>query len=238
MADCGTTASFIDSLFAQLHRLKFISMQHPCDLTVADGRIISSRTITHTVRIALTLEAHREVLELYITTLGQYPVVLGLPWLQKHDPRICFSENTITFNSKHCLDYCIITHQAMTIRGADTVFDALHESHKTHEIHKTPQTCETRRSTLKPRYNPCSSHQIDMADCTRKMNRELMQLENLNATKHYTAGAARQPTKHITGEARNLTKDITSAARRLDISMIGAAPFNHLVQQSQKNSKI
>ena len=64
MADCGATVSFINFLFAQLHRLKFIFMQHPCDLTVADGRVVSSGAITHTVRIAFALEAgaHRKVL--------------------------------------------------------------------------------------------------------------------------------------------------------------------------------
>ena len=238
MADCGATASFIDSLFAHLHGLNFFSLQHPRDLTVADGRIVSSGSITHTVsvQISFTLEAHTkihtEVLELFVTTLGQYPVMLGLPWLQKHDLRICFRENTITFNSKHCLDHCIATHQAMTIRGADNTFNTLHAKtpqtpQETHEIHKTtPKTHETRRSTPKPQYSPRSSHQIDMADCTRKMNRELTLLDNPIVTEPIVteyAGAARQPTKFTATSA---------TSRPLDISMISAAPFNHLVQQS------
>ena len=79
MADCGATASFIDFLLAQLHGLKFSPLQHPRDLTVANSRTVSSGAITHTVQIALALGAHRKVLELYVTTLGQYSVVLGLP---------------------------------------------------------------------------------------------------------------------------------------------------------------
>ena len=146
----------------------------------------------------------------------------------------------------------------MTICGADNTFNTLHETSQTHEIHETcrthethktsyknpaeipespheihkttPKTHETRRSIAlsKPWYSPRSSHHIDMADCTRKMNRELTLLDNLIVTKH-------------TGAAKNLTKDIISAARRtIDISMIGAAPFNYLVQhsQSQKGSGI
>ena len=283
MANCGATASFIDSSFAQLHGLKFSPLQHPQDLTVADSRTIYSGSITHTVRIAFALGAtHREVLELFVTILGQYPVVLGLPWLRKHDPRIHFKHNTVTFDSKHCLEHCITTHQAMTIHGVDYVFDTLHkhetpqtpqeiphETTQTHEIHEirhthetpqethktTPKTYKTRRSTApKPRYSPCSSHRIDMADCTRKMNRELTLLDNPIVTKpivtKYTgaakkpikyciAGAARQLTEHITGKAKNPTKDITSAASKtMNISMIGAAPFNHFVQKSQQNPKI
>ena len=292
MADCGATASFIDLSFAQLHGLKLIPMQYLCDLTVADGRTVSSGAITHTVRIALALKAHRKVLELFITTLGQYPVVLDLPWLRKHDPRICFSKNTVTFDSKRCLDHCITTHQTMTICGADNTFDTLHEheihettpkihetchstaaatamprlntatvakrcldptvintaheihkthrthetlqktyetpqTHETHETYKTHKTHKTRRSTApKPWYSPRFSHHIDMADCTRKMNQELTLLDNPIVT------------EHTTGEARNPTEDITSAARKtINISMIGAAPFNHLVQKSQKDSR-
>ena len=88
MADCGATASIVDSLFAQLHGLKFSLLQHPRDLTVADGRPVSLGTITHTVQISFTLGAHIKTLELFVTTLGQYLVVLDLPWLRKHDPRI------------------------------------------------------------------------------------------------------------------------------------------------------
>ena len=239
MADCGATALFIDSLFAQLHGLKFSLLQHPQDLTVADGRSVSSRTITHTIQISFTLEAHTKTLKLFVTTLGQYPVVLGLPWLQKHDPHIHFHENTVTFDSKRCLEHCISTHQAMTICGADNTFDTLHEiqeiphknpaeilenphkiheSHESHDTHKT--THEIRRSTApKPQNSPRSSHCINMVDCTRKMNRELTLLENPTVL-----------TEHA------LTKDIASVASiLLDISMIGAAPFNHLVQKSQKN---
>ena len=146
----------------------------------------------------------------------------------------------------------------MMIHGADNTFDTLHEHEtpwETHEIHETLQktyktlqthkTHETHRSTAlpKPRYSPRSSHHIDMADCTRKINQELTLLDNLIVTEpivteYCTAGAARQPTQHTTGEAKNPTKNITSAARRLNISMIGAAPFNHLVQKSQQNPKI
>ena len=86
------------------------------------------------------------------------------------------------------------------------------------------------------------------------MNQELTLLENLNNNNIDTAGAAKQLTKHTAGAARQLTKhctsaaehaakhtptkDITSAARKtMDIGMIGAAPFNHLVQKSQKDSR-
>lgn len=60
------------------------------------------------------------------------------------------------------------------------------------------------------------------------MNQKLKLQENVNLSAAENAAL------------RTLTADITSAARGLNISMIGAAPFNHLVQKSQsnKNSEI
>ena len=81
-----------------------------------------------------------------------------------------------------------------------------------------------------------------MADCTRKINQELTLLDNPIVIEH--AGAASQHTKYCTTSAaehiaeheaehaalRTPTKNITSTASRLlNISMIGAALFNHLV---------
>ena len=100
-----------------------------------------------------------------------------------------------------------------------------------------------------------------MTECKRKIDRELALLDNPIVTKHtgvaktptkYT-GTARSPTKYTgaartltkpivteyTSMARNPTKNITSAASKtMDISMISAAPFNHLVQKPQRNPKI
>ena len=118
----------------------------------------------------------------------------------------------------------------MKIHGVDTTFNTLHEiqepqqthKHSTlHEIQETLISHEMRLcSTSKPQYSPRSSHWIDIVDCTKKMNRELMLLDN--------------PSVDITS-ACTPTADITSAAWKLDISMIGAASFNHLVQKSQSS---
>ena len=61
---------------------------------------------------------------------------------------------------------------------------------------------------------------------------------NISAVEHAVEHAAKYVALHTSTEdiisaARISTKDITSAARRLlHISMIGVAPFNHLVQKS------
>lgn len=52
MDDSGTTdLAYIDVDFAQLHGLKFIPMQHPRALSVADGRTVSSGSVTHLLEL-------------------------------------------------------------------------------------------------------------------------------------------------------------------------------------------
>jgi hypothetical protein len=43
---------------------------------------------------------------MFVTKLGHYPIVLGIPWLQLHDVAIRFSSRTLTFGSQYCLAHC------------------------------------------------------------------------------------------------------------------------------------
>src|SRR5215204_5054481 len=64
--------------------------------------------ITHVSTTTLDLGHHSEAIELFITTLSpKHPVILGIPWLQKHDPFIHWSQNMLTFGSIHCKTRCL-----------------------------------------------------------------------------------------------------------------------------------
>ena len=52
-----------------------------------------------------------------VTKLGHYPVVLGLPWLRRHDIHVGLARNTLTFDSEFCLHYCCMHGNAIMIRG-------------------------------------------------------------------------------------------------------------------------
>ena len=43
---------------------------------------------------------------MFVTKLGHYPVVLGIPWLELHDVAIHFSSRTLTFRSQYCTSHC------------------------------------------------------------------------------------------------------------------------------------
>jgi hypothetical protein len=43
---------------------------------------------------------------MFVTKLGYYPIILGIPWLKQHDVAIRFASNLMTFGSQYCLAYC------------------------------------------------------------------------------------------------------------------------------------
>jgi hypothetical protein len=67
------------------------------------------------MEVCLDIQGHREKLPMFITMLGCYPIVLGIPWLKQHDIVIRFASNLVTFRSQHCLAHYV--DRAVTIPG-------------------------------------------------------------------------------------------------------------------------
>ena len=107
LVDCGASGfAFIDREFASQHNLPQFTLNEPRRLEVIDGRPIDTGDITHTVRINLDINGHQEHLTAFVTKLGHYPLVLGIPWLRHHNPRIDWERNTIDFVSPRCTTTC------------------------------------------------------------------------------------------------------------------------------------
>ena len=107
LVDCGASGlSFIDWEFARQHNLPQYTLEEPRRLEVIDGHPIDSGEITHTVKIDLDINGHKEHLTAFITKLGHYPLVLGIPWLRHHNPRIDCEKDTIDFVSPRCTKTC------------------------------------------------------------------------------------------------------------------------------------
>jgi hypothetical protein len=127
LVDCGATGkSFIDENFARQHQWDLISLHEPRVLEVIDGRRISSGTITHVVKLPFSIGDHSEELIAFVTNLGHYPLVLGIPWLRHHDVSIRFSTNTITFDSPACMGH---RQEPIVVKGIEDV-ESLISSHK------------------------------------------------------------------------------------------------------------
>jgi RNase H-like domain found in reverse transcriptase/Reverse transcriptase (RNA-dependent DNA polymerase)/Integrase zinc binding domain/Chromo (CHRromatin Organisation MOdifier) domain len=108
---------FLDTQHAIKNNIQLIKKTIPLTLEVVDGRPISSGQVTHqTVPLEVRIGQHVEHLVFNITKLGHYPVILGMPWLKRHDPTIVWSQHQVSFASKYCAANCLslpITVQAL-----------------------------------------------------------------------------------------------------------------------------
>ena len=81
LVDYGATGyAFIDEEFAHNHEFPLYKLKKPCCLEVINGRPIESGLITHGItKLSMVIAGHSKLILLFVTKLGHYPVVLGLP---------------------------------------------------------------------------------------------------------------------------------------------------------------
>ena len=79
-------------------------------------------------KISLFMNGHEKMLPAFITQLGHYPLVLGKPWLKRHDISIRFATNTIIFDLPYCLNNCakrVVQIKGITIDPLEHIGAAL-----------------------------------------------------------------------------------------------------------------
>jgi predicted aspartyl protease len=107
LIDSGATGfAFVDEEFAISSSLPLYSPKEPRELEVIDGRPIESGLVTAFTKVKLTIDKHVEEIHMFVTKLGHYPLVLGIPWLNKHDIALRFRSKTVNFDSDYCLQHC------------------------------------------------------------------------------------------------------------------------------------
>ena len=116
MIDSEASAyAFINKFFAQHHNLPLHSLTYPHCLQGFDGQTAQTGDITHVTEITIALGGHIERLFLYVTGLNQYPIILSLPWLRRHEIDASFEFNTLIMSLSFCLTHCCST--PVTIHG-------------------------------------------------------------------------------------------------------------------------
>ena len=116
LIDCGATGfAFIDEQFVSQHNLPRHRLRVPRALQVIDGRPVSSGDIVELTRVPLDVGGHREVVTAFITSLGQYPLVLGIPWMSFHHVDVDYRAYTLKFASRDCLGHCMTN--PITVQG-------------------------------------------------------------------------------------------------------------------------
>jgi hypothetical protein len=104
LVDSGATSSFIDQTFVAQHNIPVVKKSTPVPVEVIHGRTIASGAITHeTTLLELCIGKHMEKIVLNIISTPHHPIILGLPWLEVHNPIIDWRSRTLTFSAQRCL---------------------------------------------------------------------------------------------------------------------------------------
>ena len=97
MIDSGATTSCISDSFASRHSLPRRLKDVPVPIMVVDDRPIASGLITQDVITNISIGSHSETWALAVVAVS-YPIILGLDWLQHHNPNIDWHESYLTLN--------------------------------------------------------------------------------------------------------------------------------------------
>ena len=108
LVDSGASDSFLDPSFLGQHHLQPLPHPQPIQLELIDGNIPSTGPITHYIPSRKGIHGtHTKDLTFHVTWLGHFQMVLGFPWLSRHNPCIDWSRGSLTFASPFCSSTCI-----------------------------------------------------------------------------------------------------------------------------------
>lgn len=117
MVDSVADASFLDTRLARSLGIQLTPLSSPLKTTFLDGSPLWEVT-HHTVPVQMTFSNdHSEDITFFAYSLSLQPIMLGLPWLQRHNPVIDWTTGRITFNSVYCKSSCLppASPPAMTV---------------------------------------------------------------------------------------------------------------------------
>ena len=93
MLDSGATRNFLSHSFVRKHKLTTSPLRDALRVRLADGSIM--KTAEHLPSSSFSVGTYTETLDLVLAQIDAFDLILGKPWLTKHNPHIDWSTNTI-----------------------------------------------------------------------------------------------------------------------------------------------
>jgi len=88
LLNSGATEMFMDKKIAARHGFRLQKLERPVTIRNVDGTNNSGGAITHQVEVNVYYKNYVERIRMDICDLGRTDVILGIPWLQAHNPEI------------------------------------------------------------------------------------------------------------------------------------------------------
>ncbi len=106
LVDSGCSArGFADRELLRSRNIHTLRLPKPRLVLLADGK--AAGNITDYAMLDIAVGNHTETCVFFVTTLAaDNPIILGLPWLRRHNPTIDWRTLSMTFQSPYCLQHC------------------------------------------------------------------------------------------------------------------------------------
>ena len=106
LIDSGADENFLDITLATQAGITSEQLDVPINANALNGDLLAQ--ITHRTKpLLLVLSNHREYIQFHLISSPLTPIVLGQPWLIKHNPHIDWSLGKIVSWSPFCLSSCL-----------------------------------------------------------------------------------------------------------------------------------
>ena len=107
LVDSGAEGNFLDQQVAVQMGISLLPLEQPQTALAVDGRLLAR--VTHRSEpLTLTLSGnHRETIQPYIISAPSTPLILGHPWLVKHNPDIDWAKGRVSGWSSFCHATCL-----------------------------------------------------------------------------------------------------------------------------------
>ena len=88
MIDSEATEDFIDKRICDKHQIITKVAEKPREIYLADGNLSEMGPITHIPEVPMEIGVHKELATLQVANLQNHEIILGMPWLKGHNPKI------------------------------------------------------------------------------------------------------------------------------------------------------
>ncbi|QRW20742.1 Retrotransposable element Tf2 protein [Rhizoctonia solani] len=97
LIDSGATLSFLHPCTAKALRLPLIDLPTPCTVTMLDGSNPQAGKIWKKAHLTFLIDGKRMTETFLICNTGTHAAILGIKWLETHNPKIDWSLQTLSF---------------------------------------------------------------------------------------------------------------------------------------------
>lgn len=106
MIDSGASTLFINKRFVKEHNVTTRKLKDSIPVYNIDGTPNQAGHITHVAVLGMRIGEHNKQAVFTVTDIGPEDVIIGIDWLQKHNPSIDWYEGLVVMDG--CPDECHI----------------------------------------------------------------------------------------------------------------------------------